>query len=146
MDADALECVPDGLGVERVAGDDLEPGRHPPTGMSGLDDRRSDSKELLDEESLAVLPIPLAVSLEFGFGCAKTVHWWAGLVAESTALVTLIVLFRLRRTHAWLVHVAGWGARTQRPSPPPRGSYATTSGSSPEKGWLVGGGQPIKAL
>jgi len=35
--------------------------------------------DLLDEESLAVLGIMLAVSLEFGFGFAKTVAWWAGL-------------------------------------------------------------------
>ena len=37
------------------------------------------AEELLDEESLAVLAILLAVSLEFGFGFAKTVDWWAGL-------------------------------------------------------------------
>ena len=79
--------------------------------MTELEDRRSDSKELLDEESLAVLAILLAVSLEFGFGFAKTVDWWAGLVAGPTALVTLVVLFRLRRTHAWLVRAATWVVR-----------------------------------
>ena len=42
---------------------------------------RTPTQELLDEESLAVLAILLAVSLEFGFGFAKTVDWWAGLIA-----------------------------------------------------------------
>lgn len=84
--------------------------------MNELENERSDSKELLDEESLAVLAILLAVSLEFGFGFAKTVDWWAGLAAGPTALATFVVLFRLRRTHAWLVHVAAWVVRTQRAS------------------------------
>ena len=74
------------------------------------------SEELLDEESLAVLAILLAVSLEFGFGFAKTVDWWAGLIAGPATLATL---FRLRPTHAWLVRAAGWVVRTRsrRPSP-----------------------------
>ena len=39
---------------------------------------RTPTQELLDEESLAVLAILLAVALEFGFGFAKTVDWCAG--------------------------------------------------------------------
>jgi hypothetical protein len=81
--------------------------------MTDLEDPRSDSNELLDEESLAVLAILLAVSLEFGFGFAKTVDWWAGLIAGPAALATLVTLFRLRRTHAWLVRAAAWVVRTR---------------------------------
>lgn len=55
--------------------------------------------------------ILLAVSLEFRFGFAKTVDWWAGLVAGPAALATLGTLFRLRRTHAWLVRAATWVVR-----------------------------------
>lgn len=69
--------------------------------------------ELLDEESLAVLAILLAVSLEFGFGFAKTVAWWAGLVAGPAALAVLIVLFRLRWTHVRLVRIAAWVVRSR---------------------------------
>jgi hypothetical protein len=76
-------------------------------------EQRNDSVELLDEESLAVLAILLAVSLEFGFGFAKTVDWWAGLIAGPAALATLVTLFRLRRTHAWLVRAATWVVRTR---------------------------------
>jgi hypothetical protein len=71
----------------------------------------TDGRELLDEESLAVLAILLAVSLEFGFGFAKTVDWWAGLVAGPAALFGLIVLFRVRRTHRLLVRLAAWVVR-----------------------------------
>ena len=71
------------------------------------------AQELLDEESLAVLAILLAVSLEFGFGFAKTVDWWAGLIAGPGALATLVVLFRLRRTHVWLVRAAAWVVRAR---------------------------------
>jgi hypothetical protein len=85
--------------------------------MSGPEEQRSDSKELLDEESLAVLAILLAVSLEFGFGFAKTVDWWAGLIAGPAALATLVTLFRTRRSHAWLVRAATWVVRT-RPGRP----------------------------
>jgi len=74
------------------------------------------TQELLDEESLAVLAILLAVSLEFGFGFAKTVDWWAGLIAGPAALTTLVVLFRLRRTHVWLVRAATWVVRGRRDS------------------------------
>jgi len=81
--------------------------------MSELEEQRNDSEELLDEESLAVLAILLAVSLEFGFGFAKTVDWWAGLIAGPAALATLATLFRLRRTHAWLVRAATWVVRTR---------------------------------
>jgi hypothetical protein len=70
--------------------------------------------ELLDEESLAVLAILLAVSLEFGFGFAKTVAWWSGLLAGPAALGTLIVLFRLQRTHVLLVRLAAWVVRPRR--------------------------------
>ena len=80
----------------------------------------NDSEELLDEESLAVLAILLAVSLEFGFGFAKTVDWWAGLVAGPTALAVLVTLFRVRRTHLWLVRIATWVVRTRTDAPPPR--------------------------
>ena len=69
--------------------------------------------ELLDEESLAVLAILLAVSLEFGFGFAKTVDWWAGLFAGPTALAALVTLFRLRASHAWLVRAARWVVRAR---------------------------------
>ena len=71
------------------------------------------TEELLDEESLAVLAILLAVSLEFGFGFAKTVDWWAGLVAGPGALATLVSLFRVRPTHVWLVRAATWVVRTR---------------------------------
>ena len=81
--------------------------------MTELEEQRNDS-ELLDEESLAVLAILLAVSLEFGFGFAKTVDWWAGLIAGPAALAALVTLFRLRPTHAWLVRAASWVVR-QRP-------------------------------
>ena len=79
--------------------------------MTDPEEQRNDSEELLDEESLAVLAILLAVSLEFGFGFAKTVDWWAGLVAGPAALATLITLFRLRPTHVWLVRAATWVVR-----------------------------------
>jgi hypothetical protein len=72
------------------------------------------TQELLDEESLAVLAILLAVSLEFGFGFAKTVDWWAGLVAGPAALATLVALFRVQRTHRLLVRLARWIVRTRR--------------------------------
>lgn len=86
--------------------------------MTELEQQRNDPEELLDEESLAVLAILLAVSLEFGFGFAKTVDWWAGLVAGPAALATLVTLFRLRPTHAWLVRAATWvvRARSHRPA------------------------------
>jgi hypothetical protein len=77
---------------------------------------RARVEELLDEESLAVLAILLAVSLEFGFGFAKTVAWWAGLVAGPAALAALIVLFRVQATHVRLVRLAAWVVRT-RPAP-----------------------------
>jgi hypothetical protein len=70
--------------------------------------------ELLDEESLAVLAILIAVALEFGFGFTKIVGWWAGLIAGPAALATLVFLFRVRRTHAWLVRVATWVVRPGR--------------------------------
>ena len=86
--------------------------------MREPDGQWNDSEELLDEESLAVLAILLAVSLEFGFGFAKTVDWWAGLVAGPAALATLVTLFRLRRTHAWLVRAATWVVRARSHRPP----------------------------
>ena len=82
--------------------------------MTTPEPERTDADELLDEESLAVVAILLAVSLEFGFGFAKTVDWWAGLVAGPAALATLIALFRFRRTHVWLVRAAAWVVRTRR--------------------------------
>ena len=86
--------------------------------MTALEEQPNHSEELLDEESLAVLAILLAVSLEFGFGFAKTVDWWAGLVAGPAALATLVTLFRLRPTHAWLVRAATWVVRTRSHRPP----------------------------
>ena len=68
-------------------------------------------RELLDEESLAVLAILLAVALEFGFGFAKTVGWQAGLLAGPLALVALVVLFRARPTRRVLVGLARWVVR-----------------------------------
>jgi hypothetical protein len=70
-----------------------------------LDDR---VEALLDEESLAVLAILLAVSLEFGFGFAKTIAWWAGLVAGPVAMATLVSLFRLPLSRRLLVRLARW--------------------------------------
>jgi len=81
--------------------------------MTELEERQTDSQELLDEESLAVLAILLAVSLEFGFGFAKTVDWWAGLVAGPGALAALVTVFRLRATHSWLVRAATWVVRSR---------------------------------
>ncbi len=82
--------------------------------MESGEPRQAD--ELLDEESLAVLAILLAVSLEFGFGFAKTVDWWAGLVAGPAALATLVAAFRVRRSHVLLVRAASWVVRS-RPTP-----------------------------
>ena len=67
--------------------------------------------ELLDEESIAVLAILLAVALEFGFGFAKTVVWWAGLIAGPAALLVLVGCFRMQRTHVGLVRMAAWVVR-----------------------------------
>jgi hypothetical protein len=67
-----------------------------------------DLEALLDEESLAVLAILLAVALEFGFGFTKTVSWWAGLIAGPTSLVALVALFRWRPSRARLVVAARW--------------------------------------
>jgi hypothetical protein len=64
--------------------------------------------ELLDEESLAVLAIMLAVSLEFSFGFAKTVSWWAGLVAGPSSLLVLSALFRWRPARARLIAGVRW--------------------------------------
>jgi hypothetical protein len=80
---------------------------------------RTQTQELLDEESLAVLAILLAVSLEFGFGFAKTVDWWAGLIAGPAALATLVALFRVQQTHRLLVHLARWVVRPHRSDPSP---------------------------
>lgn len=76
-----------------------------------MDTRHDRLDELLDEESLAVLAIMLAVALEFGFGFAKLVAWWAGLIAAPTALLALICLIRAPRTHRVLVRVATWVVR-----------------------------------
>lgn len=82
-----------------------------------------DVAELLDEERVAVLAILLAVALEFGFGFAKTVDWWAGLVAGPAALAALVLLFRLPWTHARLSRAAAWvvsaGPRESGRRPPP---------------------------
>ena len=89
--------------------------------MTELEEQPNDSEELLDEESLAVLAILLAVSLEFGFGFAKTVDWWAGLIAGPAALATRVTLFRLRPTHTWLVRAATWVVRARSRRPPVKG-------------------------
>jgi hypothetical protein len=83
------------------------------------DPKRAQTEELLDEESLAVLAILLAVSLEFGFGFAKTVDWWAGLAAGPAALAALIGLFRVERTHRRLVRLARWVVRPEPGGQPP---------------------------
>ena len=98
--------------------------------MTALERQRDESEELLDEESLAVLAILLAVSLEFGFGFAKTVDWWAGLVAGPSALVALVTLFRLRSTHLWLVRAATWVVRTRPDAPTVGRAGATFDGRS----------------
>lgn len=82
--------------------------------MTTDDGQAQRAEELLDEESLAVLAIMLAVSLEFGFGFAKTVSWWAGVIAAPTALTGLVLLLRFRRTHVLLVRIAAWVVRTRR--------------------------------
>jgi hypothetical protein len=69
------------------------------------------TEELLDEESLAVLAILLAVSLEFGFAFAKTIDWWAGLAAGPAALAALIGLFRVEHTDRLPVRLARWVVR-----------------------------------
>ena len=81
---------------------------------------RTPTQELLDEESLAVLAILLAVSLEFGFGFAKTVDWWAGLIAGPAALAILVALFRVQHTHRLLVHLARWVVRPHQGDPSPQ--------------------------
>jgi hypothetical protein len=75
------------------------------------DVEREGMRELLDEESIAVLAVLLAVALEFGFGFAKIVAWWAGLVAGPAALCALVVLFRTRRVRRVLVRLARWVVR-----------------------------------
>ena len=77
----------------------------PDNGLGGL---TGQVEELLDEESLAVLAIMLAVSLEFSFGFAKTVNWWAGLIAGPTSLLTLGSLFRWRWARARLIRGVRW--------------------------------------
>ena len=83
------------------------------------------AEELLDEESLAAPGILLAGSLEFGFGFAKTVDWWAGLVAGPAALTALTVLFRVQRTHGLLVRLARWVVRPDQGDPPPQAPMMT---------------------
>ena len=70
--------------------------------------RREDLEELLDEESLAVLAILLAVALEFGFGFGKYIAWWSGLVAAPAAMLVLVGLFRWGPARARLVAAARW--------------------------------------
>ena len=73
--------------------------------------RHDDVDELLDEESIAVLAVLLAVALEFGFGFAKTLVWWAGLIAGPIALIALVAILRLSRTRVRLVRLARWVVR-----------------------------------
>jgi hypothetical protein len=76
-----------------------------------------DLEELLDEESIAVLGILLAVALECGFAFAKLVTWWAGIPAAPVALAVLILALKLRRSRRLIVRFARWvvrpGARTK---------------------------------
>jgi len=69
---------------------------------------REDLEELLDEESLAVLAILLAVALEFGFGFGKYVVWWAGFLAAPAAMLALVTLFRWRPSRVRLIAAARW--------------------------------------
>src|SRR5205823_8815536 len=69
---------------------------------------RHSVEDLLDEESLAVLAILLAVSLEFGFGFAKAYDWWEGLIAGPSSLGALIGLFRSRRSRQVLIRAVRW--------------------------------------
>jgi hypothetical protein len=69
---------------------------------------RGDLEELLDEESLAVLAILLAVALEFGFGFGKYVVWWSGFVAAPAAMLVLVAVFRWRRSRVFLIAAARW--------------------------------------
>ncbi len=76
--------------------------------MAGELEPRHTVEDLLDEESLAILAILLAVSLEFGFGFAKTVAWWAGLVAGPSALTAMVGLFRWARARRALIRAVRW--------------------------------------
>lgn len=87
-------------------------------------------EELLDEESIAVLAILLAVALEFGFGFAKTIVWWAGLLAGPLALLTLVSLFRIPRTHVLLVRTAAWVVRPRGAAGRPRRRTAAKASRS----------------
>ncbi|HET7568823.1 MAG TPA: hypothetical protein VFJ91_12585 [Gaiellaceae bacterium] len=82
--------------------------------MSGEPDRPSALGELLDEESIAVVAILLAVALEFGFGFAKTVGWWAGVVAGPAAFGALLAILRVRASRVLLVRFARWVVRGER--------------------------------
>jgi hypothetical protein len=77
---------------------------------------RDDLEELLDEESLAVLAILLAVALEFGFGFGKYVVWWSGFVAAPLAMAVLVGLFRWRPSRTRLVAAARWVLGRPRPA------------------------------
>jgi hypothetical protein len=76
--------------------------------VAGDGQQPADLEELLDEESLAVLAILLAVALECGFGFTKTVSLWAGLIAGPTSLVALVGLFRWRPSRTRLIAAARW--------------------------------------
>jgi hypothetical protein len=69
---------------------------------------REELEELLDEESLAVLAILLAVALEFGFGFGKYISWWSGLIAAPVAMAVLVGLLRWRPSRRRLVAIARW--------------------------------------
>jgi len=75
---------------------------------AGEPQTRHTVEDLLDEESLAVLAILLAVALEFGFGFAKAYDWWEGLLAGPAALLTLIGLFRSRGSRRVLIRAVRW--------------------------------------
>jgi membrane protein YdbS with pleckstrin-like domain len=81
--------------------------------LDTVTDVRTDPKleELLDEESIAVLGILLAVALECGFAFAKLVAWWAGLAAAPIALAVLITVLKLRPSHRLIVRFASWAVR-----------------------------------
>ena len=77
---------------------------------------QDDLEELLDEESLAVLAILLAVALECGFGFTKTVSLTAGLIAGPTSLIGLVALFRWRPSRLRLIAAARWVLGREAPA------------------------------
>ena len=82
-----------------------------PTDQPGASLNDAEVEELLDEESIAVLGILLAVALECGFAFAKLVAWWAGIAAAPIALALLITVLKLRASRRLVVRLARWVVR-----------------------------------